>query len=1104
MSPQSLAAYSFLPWARQGLGTHINESDLDGGTAIRGSFDVTLGLNVDRIDGGAAPPPILHTVGLYGPGDIIGIDPKVIIRTEPRHWITNFETNYMPFVEFYDEDFPWRYTPAKPSSDGKRLRPWLTLAVLEADTEFQEGGNLQGRPLPFITIANPGQVLPPADQLWAWAHVHVNGALAGDPDNAAVMATGLTTTLQQDQDLAYSRLLSPRILKPNTGYHAFLIPTFETGRLAGLGKNPGGSPSRTQSAWEVYSGREEPLLFPFYHRWYFRTGDVGDFESLVRLLQPKKVDPQVGRRDMDVQVPDANLPAIMNLGGILRLGGALRAPLSTLSSDGLAEYRRFEAWGSPYPHPFQTGLAALVNLAADYSEQTPTSANAGTHIAGVEDDEDPMIVPPLYGRWHAQTSRLTGADGDPSRERWVQEMNLDPRHRVTAGIGTSVVQTNQEAYMEAAWQQVGTVLEGNRRIRYGYMAKAASKVWHAREMTALQARAPEQFLAIAAPVQSRILLKGLTVRERIKTSTLPNALTSKVMRQALRPRGRISRRVGFTPRHSRANLLDRVNREQVSAAPPKTVSATLPTEEKLSEKLRPWFLPHGLQQALERFTWLRYLLLLLALLPVLILRGFGASTAAIAAVGTALAALAVYLIRRLVPALRQARAADALHSDGLTPDSVRRLPASPNFAVGSPKSVPVPVLGSTDSPEAVRYKESLRGLYAIDEAERAIDIPVRAGLDLPFIAVAALQSLQPGITITNRIFAAIQIPDRIRAQMADTFGEVMVYPVIDLPMYEPLYHASSELFLPNVQKIENNSITLVETNRKFIEAYMVGLNHEFSRELLWREFPTDQRGSYFRQFWDVRGFLPAAGVDPETLRERLYDITKLHRWGTDTGLGKHNNRQAESAQEEDAVMVVRGELLKKYPTAVIYAHRAAWERTGGGAIDKTKPRKLAPLSTAEESNPPRTLVKTPLYEAKVDPDIYFFGFDLTVGQARGGQIVAGEEDPGWFFVIKERPGEPRFGLDIPQASPQATFHTWNDLAWTDVMTTYTPGAFLQPGQRTVALTDPGSTSEAKPQYDDDRRFQWRADTQAAELAYILFQTPVLMAVHATELLKDTE
>ena len=40
------------------------------------------------------------------------------------------------------------------------------------------------------------------------------------------------------------------------------------------------------------------------------------------------------------------------------------------------------------------------------------------------------------------------------------------------------------------------------------------------------------------------------------------------------------------------------------------------------------------------------------------------------------------------------------------------------------------------------------------------------------------------------------------------------------------------------------------TNPPFIEAYMVGLNHEFARELLWREYPTDQRGPPFRQFWE--------------------------------------------------------------------------------------------------------------------------------------------------------------------------------------------------------------------------------------------------------------
>ena len=41
--------------------------------------------------------------------------------------------------------------------------------------------------------------------------------------------------LGQNPDLAYSRLLCPRRLGDNTGYHAFVVPTFETGRLAGLG-----------------------------------------------------------------------------------------------------------------------------------------------------------------------------------------------------------------------------------------------------------------------------------------------------------------------------------------------------------------------------------------------------------------------------------------------------------------------------------------------------------------------------------------------------------------------------------------------------------------------------------------------------------------------------------------------------------------------------------------------------------------------------------------------------------------------------------------------------------------------------------------------------
>ena len=118
----------------------------------------------------------------------------------------------------------------------------------------------------------------------------------------------------------------------------------------------------------------------------------------------------------------------------------------------------------------------------------------------------------------------------------------------------------------------------------------------------------------------------------------------------------------------------------------------------------------------------------------------------------------------------------------------------------------------------------------------------------------------------------------------------MAYPKIDLPMYQPLEQRSVERLLPNINKIARNSITLMETNQRFIEAYMVGLNHEFARKLLWREYPTDQRGSYFRQFWSVGDTIDSEGLSEDALKEKLYDIPEIHRWAPTSALGDHNNR----------------------------------------------------------------------------------------------------------------------------------------------------------------------------------------------------------------------
>jgi hypothetical protein len=176
-----------------------------------------------------------------------------------------------------------------------------------------------------------------------------------------------------------------------------------------------------------------------------------------------------------------------------------------------------------------------------------------------------------------------------------------------------------------------------------------------------------------------------------------------------------------------------------------------------------------------------------------------------------------------------------------------------------------------------------------------------------------------------------------------------------------------------------------------------------------------------------------------------------------------------------------------------------------GHIDPSKERGLVELSAAEMAKPPHAKVRTPLYEAKVDPDIYFFGFDLTATEARGGIGDEETDEPGWFFVIQERPGEPRFGFDIERSGP---LNVWNDLAWPDVVPNPAVDPFvrLNDSIATLTLTAPSGpdADEKLSQFQEDKFLTLNRDINAAELAYILFQAPVLVAVHAAEMLPPAE
>ncbi|HYM59325.1 MAG TPA: hypothetical protein VEZ11_00380 [Thermoanaerobaculia bacterium] len=1122
----TIATYSFLPWLRQGISNQIVGGASDNGRAV---MNVQLQLNGAGVSGSPdLNEPVSRNVALFGPGDVIGIDARAVFRTEPLHWTTNFEANYLAAIDFYDEDFPCRYTPAPPDAKN-RLQPWLALVVLEERDkapEFAEGKDVRDKPLPYIEVSDRS-LFPAADQLWAWTHVHVNRSLAANDgefvstDIPAVIAR-FQAVLAENPDLAYSRVLCPRRLDPNKAYHAFLIPSFESGRRAGLGLDPFANPALpdvTTSAWVDYANRPEPTRYPVYYRWYFHTGGAGDFESLVRLLQPKPPDHRVGRRDMDVQKPGLNVRGIQagrpDLGGVLKLGGALRVPDADFSGPELDEVHKYENWATPYPQPIQEDIAKVVDLADDYAALAADAANKGAGILDPGDpskgDPDPVITPPLYGTWHAMTKRMLKArDGSavPNPENWVHELNLDPRFRVGAGFGTRVVQDQQEKYMNAAWEQIGRVLEGNRRIRLGQLAMSASTAWYDRHLRPLATANQQRALLVVAPLNKRVVFDGATVHQQYAEAFVQPAMTSPALRRVLRPRARLVKSLPFSNNQPFERLLDRVNKGEVSAAPPKVAP---PGAMKIDDfaKAVGSPLPPGLQGSLGNAAIgnpaLRWWVLLIALL-LAILIFFIAPFAVAAAVAAALFGIAWWVFNIMTKAINAAHAAQTISTVAPPASTIDAIPPSPDFVLTDPGSGYVPTRGTTDSFEATRFKDGLRALSTLLGAStQAGQVPPKRTLDLGKVSSEVVVRIDPQKTIPKRVMSSVIFPQRVLDEIGGDFVEAMAYPVIDTPMYEPLKNLSPELLLPNITFIPQNSVTLLETNQKFIEAYMAGLNHEFARELLWREYPTDQRGSYFRQFWDVSAFFNAGNLDDATLKEKLRDITRLDFWALTSKLGEHNNRQMSSGGAATVVLVIRGELLKRYPNAVVYAHRARWQLTKG-KIDPTLERLLEDLTPAEELKPPLTKVRTPLYDAKVDPDIYFFGFDLTVAEARGGSGDPGDDDPGWFFVIKERPGEPRFGLEPPRSTrgvvQPAKLGSWNDLSWTDVEASGT-GPFLQiPGAKTPAISEPIVSDPEHVQFLDDKNVAWSGDMSSADLAYILFRVPVLVAIHATELIAN--
>jgi hypothetical protein len=699
-------------------------------------------------------------------------------------------------------------------------------------------------------------------------------------------------------------------------------------------------------------------VLPVYYQWRFQTGTSGSFRDLALALAPRELPATVGRRAMDVSRPGLGLPAASTTP--LGAEGALQS-LKAVQNPPVWDPTEKTAWTS--------ALASVLNTQTVSVEGHPSIK---------------VVVPPLYGRWHAAQGKLVPGSNPPpptpppagSNPPWFFDLNDDPGLRVGAATGTAVVQAHDQDLMASAWQQIGNlktinderkVLQvGRETFTYGFDRHVATG-------------SLGTFLGFTSRLHAHVQFgTGTgTALGALAGSKIPGAVLDPHFRRMSRPLGFIGRRQGMPqlPASATGTFFERLNDGTLDPAPEPQPPGGMGTWEGIGGTIIPGNVPDptipiltGLLKPKLTFWGLLFFCVARKLLItnpgrkwwwLLRMMRFGLDL-------LRLAAMQDTILRLLKLRNRTLNGAD-----------VTGAPKAPNFVPGTettPTTIPLPTFplppNAQDNPTAAGFRTAFSNLLNVMHFLRPPK-PVGATINLQSLFNTVKTALHPKLTLVESMVKRIKFFG-FTWQASDPLEPIMPAPEFPQPMWADLRDLSPDWIVPGLSNVDTDTAALLVTNQRFIESYMVGLNHEMARELLWNEYPTDQRGTYFRQFWDPRGHVPQPNEDPAALAEQLKDIKIIHGWPKTGQLGNNSARRPFPGGPNHLVLLVRSELIHRYPNVVVYASQTVNEG-------------------ATESHP--------VFSGRIGLDVAFYGFELTPNDVIG--------NPGWFFVLQEQPAEPR-------------------------------------------------------------------------------------------------
>jgi hypothetical protein len=632
-----------------------------------------------------------------------------------------------------------------------------------------------------------------------------------------------------------------------------------------------------------------------------------------------------------------------------------------------------------------------------------------------------MLGPPIYGQWHAQQHTMPA-----SSPAWLRELNLDPRARAAAGLGSEIERQNQEEFMQWSWEQVDRILEANKTLSQARLSMETLDRVQKRHVASLPA---DRAMQMMAPLHSRAPQGTLTVRATIEQSSLPNASGDPALRRLTSAQNRTMRYV---------------SRATGGAAPPR-ITSQLATGALDVDPTR--FIPSGIVGIVESLNY--FDLGLIA--PQMYLDPVGLSALIYMDFYAQLQALTTTAVNAPMPGLpvRGNIATTGIAAEAKVSAALATVPGgtASNVTLTDTLAAMVTTQGVRDAATVNRLTQSINTLVSnsivgtVRPAPRFVPFAMASARNTLIARTNPRQTVPARLATTLTTGGAPIAPTTTQSSpitVTPTLDRVMAAPELDVPVYTYLARLDPTRFLPSVGDIPNDSIMLLETNPRFIESLLVGLNQEMNRELLWRGFPTDQRGTPFKRFWAWSN----GGAD----------IAPIHTWSPSSPLGA-NTRSGSGGQ---IALLIRGRLFHRYPNTSIYA----WRARAGKLI-----------------NPPAaTDIRRPVFTGVLGADMAFAGFDLT-----DVELAQGE---GWFFVLQEQPTEPRFGFDEGTGAAPSTLTSWSDATWDHAATA--PGAYLRiAGNRLTG----------------EQHGYGRFVDHAGHLAYITIQKPMCVAVHAKSMVQ---